>query len=140
MIGDRAGAQPCLVQPRATVLRKVCVVTHSYSPTRPSVSRKLRCTLLGLRTVPRAVGKRVSMSPRVVHAHNRARVARCCGSDGSPPSAAISRTYVTDRDLGLWQRAERYAAKHRMKISAVVLAALQRFLDEAGDEDERLDR
>jgi hypothetical protein len=37
--------------------------------------------------------------------------------------------YVTDADRELWERAERYAAEHRMKVSAVVLLALQRFLD-----------
>ncbi|WP_166356076.1 hypothetical protein [Phytoactinopolyspora limicola] len=37
---------------------------------------------------------------------------------------------MTDADLELWERAERYAAEHRMKISGVVLAALQSWLDE----------
>lgn len=35
--------------------------------------------------------------------------------------------YVQDADLPLWEWAERYAAEHRMKISGVVLGALQAY-------------
>lgn len=42
--------------------------------------------------------------------------------------------YVTDADLELWEAAEKYAADHRMKISGVVLAALQEYLARHGDD------
>ena len=38
--------------------------------------------------------------------------------------------YVRDEDLALWERAEEYARRHRMPVSGLVMAALERFLVE----------
>jgi len=45
--------------------------------------------------------------------------------------------YIREQDLPLWERAERYARRHRMPVSGLVLAALEAYLVEldrpAGD-------
>jgi hypothetical protein len=45
--------------------------------------------------------------------------------------------YVRDDDLELWERAEKYARRHRMPISGLVLAALEEFLAAAGPDEKR---
>jgi hypothetical protein len=40
--------------------------------------------------------------------------------------------YVREDDLALWERAERYARRHRMPVSGLVMAALERYLAEQG--------
>lgn len=42
--------------------------------------------------------------------------------------------YVRDDDLELWERAEKYARRHRMPISGLVMAALEAYL---ADQDEK---
>ena len=42
-----------------------------------------------------------------------------------------SAVYVRDADLPLWERAERYARKHRMPMSGLIMAALEAYLAEA---------
>jgi hypothetical protein len=42
--------------------------------------------------------------------------------------------YVRDEDLDLWEQAERYARTRRLSMSALVMTALERYLDEAGDD------
>lgn len=42
--------------------------------------------------------------------------------------------YVRDDDLELWERAERYARKHRMPVSGLILAALEAYLVEQDPE------
>jgi hypothetical protein len=44
--------------------------------------------------------------------------------------------YVREDDLPLWERAERYARAHRMPVSGLVMAALERFLAEQGHPNE----
>lgn len=39
--------------------------------------------------------------------------------------------YVRESDLDLWRRAERYAQERRMTVSALVLSALEHYLDES---------
>lgn len=43
--------------------------------------------------------------------------------------------YVRDEDVELWERAERYARARRMPVSALIMNALQAYLDEPEDED-----
>lgn len=43
--------------------------------------------------------------------------------------------YVKDEDIELWQRAEEYARKRRMPVSGLVMAALERYLEQVGDTD-----
>jgi hypothetical protein len=38
--------------------------------------------------------------------------------------------YVRDEEIPLWERAEGHARKHRMAMSALVMAALERYLDD----------
>jgi len=38
--------------------------------------------------------------------------------------------YVRDEEIPLWERAERYARKHRMPVSGLVMAALEAYLAE----------
>jgi hypothetical protein len=40
--------------------------------------------------------------------------------------------YVREDDLPLWERAERYARAHRMPVSGLVMAALERYLEQQG--------
>jgi hypothetical protein len=42
--------------------------------------------------------------------------------------------YVREADLPLWERAERYARRHRMPVSGLVLAALESYLAERDPE------
>jgi len=44
--------------------------------------------------------------------------------------------YVRDADLDLWHRAESYASARRLTMSALIMNALQSYLDD-GAEDER---
>lgn len=41
--------------------------------------------------------------------------------------------YVREQDTALWERAEAYAAKRRMTVSAVVLSALEAYLNDVED-------
>lgn len=43
--------------------------------------------------------------------------------------------YVRAADLPLWERAERYARKHRMPVSGLIMAALEAYLSEQRDEE-----
>lgn len=43
--------------------------------------------------------------------------------------------YVSQRDAELWQRAEAYAHAHRMPLSQLVMAALERYLADEDDGD-----
>lgn len=45
--------------------------------------------------------------------------------------------YVRDDDLELWERAEKYARRHRMPISGLVMAALEEFLADADPQEKR---
>ena len=45
--------------------------------------------------------------------------------------------YVRDADSELWARAERYARRRRLPMSALVMAALEAYLDDQGDDDAR---
>jgi hypothetical protein len=45
--------------------------------------------------------------------------------------------YVRDADAELWARAERYAKARRMPVSGLVMAALEAYLDDKGDDDGR---
>lgn len=36
--------------------------------------------------------------------------------------------YIRESDLSLWARVERYARKHRMPVSGVVMLAVEEFL------------
>jgi hypothetical protein len=38
--------------------------------------------------------------------------------------------YVRDEEIPLWERAERYARQRRMPVSGLVMAALERYLDQ----------
>jgi hypothetical protein len=40
--------------------------------------------------------------------------------------------YVRDDDLELWERAEKYARKHRMPVSGLIMAALEAYLSDQG--------
>ncbi len=42
--------------------------------------------------------------------------------------------YVRDEDVELWARAERYAKARRMPVSGLVMAALEAYLADVGDE------
>ncbi|WP_156925879.1 hypothetical protein [Glycomyces arizonensis] len=48
----------------------------------------------------------------------------------------MTAVYVKDSDMPLWERAVEYADEHRLKMSGLLLLALERYLDE----QERLDR
>ncbi|WP_165367763.1 hypothetical protein [Phytoactinopolyspora endophytica] len=41
--------------------------------------------------------------------------------------------YVKDDDVRLWERAEQYAKARRLTMSALVLTALEAYLDERDD-------
>lgn len=40
--------------------------------------------------------------------------------------------YVRDADLDLWSRAEEFARRRRLSMSALVLLAIEKLLDEEG--------
>jgi hypothetical protein len=41
--------------------------------------------------------------------------------------------YVRDEDLDLWERAERYARKRRLAVSALIMTALEHYLAADGE-------
>jgi hypothetical protein len=45
--------------------------------------------------------------------------------------------YVRDEDLDLWDRAERYARARRLAMSALIMTALERYLEDQGNDAHR---
>ena len=43
--------------------------------------------------------------------------------------------YVRDADADLWARADAYAKARRLPMSALIMNALERYLDESADDD-----
>lgn len=45
--------------------------------------------------------------------------------------------YIRESDAEVWQRAERYAKARRIPMSALVMTALERFLEKQGNVDNK---